>query len=197
MRKTFAPVIVVGIVRCLSWLVVVVVIRDLDVLGRTRAGHVDLHPRPSRHCARVPLRSASQALVRWRRASAPARRLRDDPNVDLPAVIGEAIADPSLEVAYWTAGPVDRGLTRTAAVSRSPARTRRARRQRSTAATIPWPSSSTIAPWTPGGFWERWDPSLRRPWRTAVSPRRSTLRWGSYTNRVPNPGRGGCRTAAH
>ena len=33
-----------------------------------------------------------------------ARRLRDDPNVDMPVVIGEAIADPSLEVAYWTSG---------------------------------------------------------------------------------------------
>ena len=33
-----------------------------------------------------------------------AGRLRDDPNVDLPVAIGEAIADPSLEVAYWTPG---------------------------------------------------------------------------------------------
>ncbi|HEY6605097.1 MAG TPA: histidine kinase, partial [Gaiellaceae bacterium] len=32
------------------------------------------------------------------------RRLRDDPNVGLPVVIGEAIADPSLEVAYWMPG---------------------------------------------------------------------------------------------
>ncbi len=105
MRKTLAPVTVVGIARCLCWLVLVIVMRDLGLFtaGRPVWTWIFILALPA-----IALAFLIGVLNRRLYAGAAlqklARRLRDDPNVDLPVVIGEAVADPSLEVAYWTPG---------------------------------------------------------------------------------------------
>ena len=105
MRKTLAPVTVVAIARCLCWLLLVIVMRDLGLFtaGRPVFTWIFILALPA-----IALAFLIGVLRRRLYAGAAlqrlARRLRDDPNVDLPVVIGEAIADPSLEVAYWTPG---------------------------------------------------------------------------------------------
>ena len=105
MRKTLAPVTVVAIARCLCWLLLVVVMRDLGLFtaGRPVFTWIFILALPA-----IALAFLIGVLRRRLYAGAAlqrlAGRLRDDPNVDLPVVIGEAIADPSLEVAYWTPG---------------------------------------------------------------------------------------------
>ena len=106
MRKTLAPVLVIAIVRCLAFLTVAVVMRDFGLFtdGFELVGWILVLCLPGVSLAflvgvlrrRLHAGSALQRL---------ARRLRDDPNVRLPVVIGEAVADPSLEVAYWMPGP--------------------------------------------------------------------------------------------
>ena len=105
MRKTLAPVTIVAIGRCLAWFVVVVVMRDLGLFtaGRPLVTWIFFLALPAIGLAFLigVLRRRLYAGAALQRL---ARRLRDDPNVDLPVVIGEAIADPSVEVAYWTPG---------------------------------------------------------------------------------------------
>ncbi len=105
MRKTLAPVTVVAIARCLCWLLLVIVMRDLGLFtaGRPVFTWIFILALPA-----IALAFLIGVLRRRLYAGAAlqrlARRLRDDPNVDMPVAIGEAIADPSLEVAYWTPG---------------------------------------------------------------------------------------------
>ena len=105
MRKTLAPVTVVAIARCLCWLLLVIVMRDLGLFtaGRPVFTWIFILALPA-----IALAFLIGVLHRRLYAGAAlqrlARRLQDDPKGDLPAVIGDAIADPSLEVAYWTPG---------------------------------------------------------------------------------------------
>ncbi len=105
MRKTLAPVLFVAILRCLAFLLLVVVMRDLGLLlgARSVVGWLFFLGLPAIALAFLVgvLRRRLYAAGALQRL---ARRLQDDPNVDLPVVIGEAIADPSLEVAYRTSG---------------------------------------------------------------------------------------------
>ena len=105
MRKTLAPVLVVAILRCLAFLLLVVVMRDLGLFlgARPVVGWLFFLGLPTIAIAFLVgvLRRRLYAGAALQRL---AGRLRDDPNADLRVAIGEAIADPSLEVAYWTPG---------------------------------------------------------------------------------------------
>ena len=105
MRKTLAPVTVVAITRCLAWFVVVVVMRDLGLFtaGRPVVTWIFFLALPVLVLAFL-IGVLQRRLYAGAALQRLARRLQDDPKVDLPAVIGDAIADPSLEVAYWTPG---------------------------------------------------------------------------------------------
>ena len=106
MRKTLAPVLVVAILRCLACLLLVVVMRDLGLFlgARSVVGWIFFLGLPA-----IAIAFLVGVLHRRLHAGAAlqrlARRLRDDPNLNLPVAMGEAIGDPSLEVAYWTPGP--------------------------------------------------------------------------------------------
>ncbi len=103
MKRTLAPVLVVAIIRCLAVPIYVALENQSSTVALHLVGWIFILGLPGIALAflvgvlrrRLYAGSALQRL---------ARRLRDDPNVDLPVVIGEAIADPSLEVAYWTPG---------------------------------------------------------------------------------------------
>ena len=106
MRKTLAPVLVVAILRCLAFLLLVVVMRDLGLFlgARVWVGWIFFLGLPA-----IAIAFLVGVLSRRLHAGAAIQRLagqlRDDPNLDLPVAMGEAIGDPSLEVAYWAPGP--------------------------------------------------------------------------------------------
>ena len=104
MKRTLAPVLVVAIVRCLAVPVYVVLETQPSTLALELVGWMFILGLPGIALAFFigVLRRrlfAGGALQRL------ALRLQSDPNADLAGVMGEALGDPSLEVAYWMPGP--------------------------------------------------------------------------------------------
>ena len=200
MRKTLAPVLVVAIVRCLAFLLLVVVMRDLGLFlgARPVVGWMFFLGLPAIAIAFLVgvLRRRLYAGAALQRL---AGRLRDDPNADLPVAIGEAIADPSLEVAYWAPGlrgpwvdengrSVDAPRRGLGALGDGDPRPRRS-------SGPPHPRSR---PGRPGRLC--WSGGVHRCGGPRESPSHCAggrFARGATRFACSNPGGGGCRTAAH
>ena len=104
MKRTLAPVLVVAIIRCLAVPTYVALENQSSTVALDLVGWIFILGLPA-----IALAFLVGVLRRRLYAGAAlqrlALRLQDDPNANLSVVMGQALADPSLEVAYWMPGP--------------------------------------------------------------------------------------------